>query len=119
MNSVISMISVQKITKNFGEFKALDAISFEVEKGKIVGLLGPNGAGKTTTIRIIIGILPKTSGEISLNDKILDPKSREWKLQFGIDREERFHREENVERTEAAVKFLHGTITRSRCSFFR
>ncbi|MHA1264098.1 MAG: ATP-binding cassette domain-containing protein [Candidatus Helarchaeota archaeon] len=78
------MLSVQNLTKYFGNFKALDSISFTVIKGKIVGLLGPNGAGKTTTIRIIIGILPKTSGMIKLNEQILDPRSRAWKLQFGV-----------------------------------
>ena len=81
---MIKLLSVQNLTKYFGSFKALDAISFSIQKGKIVGLLGPNGAGKTTTIRIIIGILPKTSGTIRINEQILDPKSRAWKSQFGV-----------------------------------
>lgn len=78
------MFSVLNLSKYFDNFKALDSISFSVPKGKIIGLLGPNGAGKTTTIRIIIGILPKTSGQILLNDQVLDPKSSEWKSQFGV-----------------------------------
>lgn len=78
------MLSVSNLTKYFDNFKALDAISFNVPKGKIIGLLGPNGAGKTTTIRILTGILPKTSGEFMLNNQVIDPKSREWKSQFGV-----------------------------------
>ncbi|MHA1648947.1 MAG: ABC transporter ATP-binding protein [Candidatus Helarchaeota archaeon] len=78
------MLSISNLTKYFDSFKALDAISFSVKKGKIVGLLGPNGAGKTTTIRIITGVLPRTSGEILLDGQDLDPTSKEWKLQFGI-----------------------------------
>ena len=47
------MIEVQNITKNYGPFQALKDISFQVDKGQIVGFLGPNGAGKTTTMRIL------------------------------------------------------------------
>lgn len=78
------MLSILNLTKYFDNFKALDAISFNIQNRKIVGLLGPNGAGKTTTIRILTGILPKTSGELMLNDQVIDPQSREWKSQFGV-----------------------------------
>ncbi len=56
-------IVVRNLTKVFGAFKAVDAISFEVNKGEIFGFLGPNGAGKSTTIRMLIGLLLPTSGE--------------------------------------------------------
>ncbi len=56
------MISVRDLTRRFGSVRALDAISFEIEKGEVVGFLGPNGAGKTTTLRILAGYLPATSG---------------------------------------------------------
>jgi len=56
------MIKVENLTKAYGEFLALDRISFEVGAGEIVGFLGPNGAGKTTTMRILTGFLPATSG---------------------------------------------------------
>jgi len=56
------MIQVQNITKYFGPILAVDRVSFEVEKGEIVGFLGPNGAGKTTTMRILTTYLPATSG---------------------------------------------------------
>ena len=54
---------VQGLTKTFGSFTAVDNVSFQVQAGEIFGFLGPNGAGKTTTIRMLIGLLPPTSGE--------------------------------------------------------
>lgn len=56
------MIKVEKLTKRFGGFTAVDDIDFEVQKGEIVGFLGPNGAGKSTTMRMLSGFLPPTSG---------------------------------------------------------
>jgi ABC-2 type transport system ATP-binding protein len=56
------MIEVRNLTKFFGTIKAVDNISFKVEKGEILGFLGPNGAGKTTTMRIITGFIPASSG---------------------------------------------------------
>jgi gliding motility-associated transport system ATP-binding protein len=56
------MIYVDKLTKYFGAVMAVDRISFQVDKGEIVGFLGPNGAGKTTTMRILTTFLPATSG---------------------------------------------------------
>lgn len=56
------MISVRDLTRRFGALRAVDSISFEIEKGEVVGFLGPNGAGKTTTLRILSGYLPATSG---------------------------------------------------------
>lgn len=55
-------IDVQELTKRFGEFTAVDRVSFTVQPGEIVGYLGPNGSGKTTTIRMLLGILQPTSG---------------------------------------------------------
>jgi ABC-2 type transport system ATP-binding protein len=56
-------ISVQNLSKHFGDFRAVDAISFEVGSGEIFGFLGANGAGKTTAIRMLCGLLTPTSGE--------------------------------------------------------
>jgi len=56
------LIQVQNLTKRFNSKTALDSVSFEVEKGDIIGFLGPNGAGKTTTMRIITAFIPPTSG---------------------------------------------------------
>ncbi len=56
------MIEVEHLSKFYGNFMAIDDISFKVEKGEILGFLGPNGAGKTTTMRILTGYMPPTSG---------------------------------------------------------
>src|SRR5215472_6428839 len=60
------MIKVNELTKRYARTTAVDHISFEVEKGQIVGFLGPNGAGKTTTMRILTCFLPPTSGSASV-----------------------------------------------------
>lgn len=60
------MIRVSNLTKRYGSFLAVDQISFEVEKGGVVGFLGPNGAGKTTTIRILSCYHPATDGSASI-----------------------------------------------------
>ena len=60
------MIHVSHLTKKYGHTTAVDDISFEVQQGEIVGYLGPNGAGKSTTLKMLIGLLQPTSGEISV-----------------------------------------------------
>src|SRR5205823_5598139 len=60
------MIKVSELTKRYARTTAVDHISFEVEKGQIVGFLGPNGAGKTTTMRMLTCFLPPTSGAASV-----------------------------------------------------
>src|SRR5207237_293858 len=60
------MIKVEGLTKRYARNVAVDNISFEVEKGGIVGFLGPNGAGKTTTMRVLTCFLPPTSGSASV-----------------------------------------------------
>src|SRR5262245_49765995 len=60
-------IDVQEITKRFGEFTALDGVTFAVEHGEIFGLLGPNGAGKSTLIRMLTTLIPATSGTAQVN----------------------------------------------------
>jgi gliding motility-associated transport system ATP-binding protein len=62
------MINVNGITKYYGDFKAVDNISFTVRDGEITGLLGPNGAGKTTTLRMLTCYLEADSGSILVND---------------------------------------------------
>lgn len=66
-----SAIEVRDLVRRFGDFKAVDQISFEVKRGEIFGLLGANGAGKSTTFRMICGLLPVTAGEISIAGKDL------------------------------------------------
>ncbi|MBC7473800.1 MAG: ABC transporter ATP-binding protein [Candidatus Sericytochromatia bacterium] len=60
------MIIVKNLEKDFGDFKAVNKISFEVKSGEIFGLLGPNGAGKTTTLRMIAGLITLSGGEIEV-----------------------------------------------------
>ena len=60
------MIEVSHLVKSYRELKAVQDVSFKVEKGEILGFLGPNGAGKTTTMRMITGVLPPTSGTVKV-----------------------------------------------------
>lgn len=66
------MLKVDKITKYYDDFKAVDNLSFTVKPGEIFGLLGVNGAGKTTTFRMIMGLLEPTSGNVTLAGKKID-----------------------------------------------
>lgn len=78
------MIKVKNLTKKFGEFTAVDNISFNVEKAEIFGFLGPNGAGKSTTIKMLTTLLHPTSGEIEING--INPALHQDKVResFGI-----------------------------------
>lgn len=66
------MLKIENVTKYYGNFLAVDNLSFEVNNGEIFGLLGVNGAGKTTTFRMINGLLDKTKGSITLDGKPID-----------------------------------------------
>lgn len=67
-----TMLKVKNVTKYYGNLLAVDNLSFDVKEGEIFGLLGINGAGKTTTFRMIIGLLDKTEGEITLDGQPID-----------------------------------------------
>ena len=66
------MLEVKNVSKSYGDFKAVDNLSFKVKEGEIFGLLGANGAGKTTTFRMIMNLLTPDDGEITLNNKKID-----------------------------------------------
>lgn len=66
------MLKVENITKYYNKTKAVDNLSFTLEKGEIFGLLGENGAGKTTTFRIILGLINASSGNVTLDGKKID-----------------------------------------------
>ena len=66
------MLKVSHISKSYDDIQAVDDLSFEVKEGEIFGLLGVNGAGKTTTFRMIVGLLDKDNGKITLNGKPID-----------------------------------------------
>ena len=77
------MIKVEGVTKRYGPNTAVKNISFEVERGEIVGFLGPNGAGKTTTMRILTGFLPPTSGTASVGGFDIQQNPLEVKRRIG------------------------------------
>jgi len=60
------LVQVENLTKRFGDFTAVDGVSFGIERGEIVGMLGPNGAGKTTTIHMILGLITPSAGSIRI-----------------------------------------------------
>src|ERR1700740_81380 len=60
------MIKVQNLVKTFGTKRAVDGVSFSVERGEVLGFLGPNGAGKSTTMRMITGFIPPAAGTVSV-----------------------------------------------------
>lgn len=74
------ILEVRNLVKNYGTYRAVDGISFAVEKGKTIGFLGPNGAGKTTTIQVLCGITLPNGGTISYFGKDF-LKNREYCLQ--------------------------------------
>ncbi len=79
-----TIISVQGLCKNYGDFKAVKDLSFDVYKGEIFGLLGPNGAGKSTTLEIIETLRPKTAGKIIVDGFDLDKDPGEIKKIIGV-----------------------------------
>lgn len=78
------MIRVQNLIKKFGDFTAVDHISFEVGRGEIFAFLGPNGAGKTTTIKILTTLLRPTGGTLEIDGMDPEKHSSEVRKRFGI-----------------------------------
>jgi ABC-2 type transport system ATP-binding protein len=76
-------IVVQGVTKLYGDQKALDNVSFEVNTGEIAGFLGPNGAGKSTMMKIITGFIPASSGIVKVNDLEVGTENLEVRKQIG------------------------------------
>src|SRR5271154_3698060 len=79
-----NIIEVKDLTKKFGDFTAVDGVSFKVAKGEMVAFLGPNGAGKSTTIKMLTTLLEPTSGSIIINghDPVREPDA--VRKSFGI-----------------------------------
>jgi len=77
------MLKVEHITKKYGNKKAVDDISFTLEKGSAVGFLGPNGAGKSTTMNIITGYIAATEGKVSIDDISIDDDPISYKKKIG------------------------------------
>jgi ABC-2 type transport system ATP-binding protein len=77
-------IEVRDIVKKFGDFTAVSGISFEVKDGEIFGLLGPNGAGKSTLIRMMVTLLPPTSGTALINGFDVSKKADDVRRSIGV-----------------------------------
>ncbi len=80
------MLEVQSVSKSFDGFRAVDAVSFAVEAGAIVGLIGPNGAGKTTTFNLIAGTLRPSSGAIRIAGRAVEHEPAHRRIAAGMAR---------------------------------
>ena len=65
------MLEARGLTKRYGGTLAVDKVSFQVNRGEIVGYLGPNGSGKSTTVNIVVGLLEPTAGAVTLDGRTL------------------------------------------------
>ena len=98
------MLELKSVVKQFGDFTAVDNVSFKVDKGEVVGFLGPNGAGKTTTMKIIAGLLEPEKGEVIFDGKNIQQDEIYIKKNLG------FMPENNPIYEDMLVKeFLHFT----------
>ncbi len=79
-----SVVSARALRKSFGAFRAVDGIDFEVQSGRCFGFLGPNGAGKTTTLRMLLGMTPKTSGELRIFGLSIPEQGRAVRARVGV-----------------------------------
>ena len=77
------MIKVQNLTKDYGQLRAVDNISFNIPKSGIIGILGPNGAGKTTTLKMMTCFMPPTEGTVFIDDKNIYQNSVEIRKMIG------------------------------------
>ncbi len=77
------MLRVENLSKDFGGFRALDQVSFEIREGEVLGFLGPNGAGKTTAMRILTGFFPPSRGKVWIEDEDLFKNPQRLKNRIG------------------------------------
>jgi len=77
------MVEVRGLTKYYGEFRAIQDVSFTAERGEILGLLGPNGSGKTTTMRIVTGFMPATEGTAVVEGFDVSTEAQEARRRIG------------------------------------
>ena len=83
MSQVEKIIEVKNLIKDYGKFRAVDDVSFDVFQGDVFGFLGPNGAGKSTTIRTMLTLISATSGEIKIFGKELNANRKEILAEIG------------------------------------
>jgi ABC-2 type transport system ATP-binding protein len=77
------MITISNLTRRYGDFAAVDDVSFTIPRGEVVGLLGPNGAGKTTIMKMLTGFLEPTSGSIRVGDLAIGPDTAAIQRRIG------------------------------------
>lgn len=77
------MITVEHLTKYYGDFMAVDDLSFEIEEGHVYGFLGPNGAGKSTTMNIMTGCLSATEGHVRIDGYDIFEEAEKAKKRIG------------------------------------
>ncbi len=82
------MLEARSLTKRYGGLLALDAVSFTLDRGEIVGYLGPNGSGKSTTVNIVVGLLEPSSGSIALDGRTVAEDPLAYKARIGYVPEE-------------------------------
>ena len=115
------MIHVHKLTKYYGDYPAVQDVSFDVARGQIVGFLGPNGAGKTTTMRILAGYLTATSGKATIDGLDVFWQPVEVRRRIGYMPENcPLYTEMRVKeylRFRAGIKGLHGRRRRQRIDY--
>jgi ABC-2 type transport system ATP-binding protein len=80
----LAVIEVEKLSKAFGSFVAVDSLSFEIKEGEVFGLLGPNGAGKTTTIRMLAGLISPSEGSAKVKGLVVGKDSLRVRVTVGI-----------------------------------
>ena len=73
----MSLLTLDRVSKRYGDIPAVDQVSFQVDRGQVVGFLGPNGAGKSTTMRMITQFIEPDTGAIQLDGVPLDQAGRE------------------------------------------
>src|SRR3954453_11265667 len=81
----VAHVDLKNLVKTYGAFTAVNNVSLTVEDGEFVALVGPSGCGKTTTLNLVAGLLPITSGDIIIGDRVvndLDPKDRDIAMVF-------------------------------------
>jgi len=78
-----AIVSARQLQKHYGDYIAVNGIDFDIPRGKCFGFLGPNGAGKTTTLRMILGLTPFSSGQLSVFDLAIPAHSRDIRARIG------------------------------------
>ena len=83
MNSPTAIIRATQLRKHYGDYIAVDGIDFSIPRGRCFGFLGPNGAGKTTTLRMLLGVTPKSAGELTVFDLPIPERASDIRARIG------------------------------------